>query len=96
MERTLAAMSSPVLMIPQSESAAPTRRSVSTERPSPTIATDEWGAIVGALPVERVRGFAESITGARFEIIEDAGHAVVVEKPERVAELSLEFLDALP
>jgi len=46
------------------------------------------------VPLERARGLAEAIDDARFEIIEDAGHAVVVEKPDRVVELCLDFLDA--
>jgi len=44
------------------------------------------------VPLDRARGLAESIGGARFEIIQGAGHAVVVEQPQRVAELCLEFL----
>ncbi len=48
------------------------------------------------VPLDRARGLADAIEGARFEIIEDAGHAVVVEKPDRVVELCLEFLDSLP
>lgn len=47
----------------------------------------------GFVPRERARGLAEAIDGARFEIIEGAGHAVVVEQPGRVVELCLEFLD---
>jgi pimeloyl-ACP methyl ester carboxylesterase len=50
----------------------------------------------GFVPVAEVRKLAEGIEGARFEIIEGAGHAVVVEKPDRVTELCLEFLDSLP
>ena len=44
------------------------------------------------VPLDRARGLAESIGGARFEIIQGAGHAVVVEEPQRVADLCLEFL----
>ena len=44
------------------------------------------------VPLDRARGLAEAIGGARFEIIQGAGHAVVVEQPQRVAELCLEFL----
>jgi len=53
------------------------------------VVAAEFDAFV---PLDRTRGLAESIGGARFEIIEGAGHAVVVEKPQRVAELCLEFL----
>jgi len=49
----------------------------------------------GFVPLDRARGLAEAIIGARFEIIEGAGHAVVVEKPDRVVELCLDFLGTL-
>jgi len=49
----------------------------------------------GFVPVDRARGLAEAIDGASFKIIEEAGHAVVVEQPQRVVELCLEFLEAL-
>ena len=49
----------------------------------------------GFVPVDRARGFAEAIDGASFKVIEEAGHAVVVEQPQRVVELCLEFLEAL-
>ena len=45
------------------------------------------------VPMHRARGLANSIPGARFEIIEGAGHAVVVEQPEVVIERVLEFID---
>jgi 3-oxoadipate enol-lactonase len=47
------------------------------------------------VPLDRARGLADAIGAARFEIIEDAGHAVVVENPGRVAELCLDFLGSL-
>jgi pimeloyl-ACP methyl ester carboxylesterase len=50
----------------------------------------------GFVPLNRARGLANAIDGASFEIIEGAGHAVVVEQPKRVVELCLEFLDSLP
>jgi pimeloyl-ACP methyl ester carboxylesterase len=53
------------------------------------VVTAELDAFV---PLDRARGLAESIGGARFEIMQGAGHAVVVEQPQRVAELCLEFL----
>ena len=49
----------------------------------------------GFVPLERARGLAEAIEGATFEIIEGAGHAVVVEQPKRIVELCLEFLRPL-
>lgn len=49
----------------------------------------------GFVPLDRARGFAEGIDGASFEIIEGAGHAVVVEQPQRVVDLCLAFLGSL-
>jgi len=49
----------------------------------------------GFVPIDRARGLATAIGGARFEIIEGAGHAVVVEKPQRIAEICMDFLAAL-
>ena len=46
----------------------------------------------GFVPFDRARGLADAIQGARFEVIAGAGHAVVVEQPERVVELCREFL----
>jgi pimeloyl-ACP methyl ester carboxylesterase len=39
-------------------------------------------AFDGFVPLERARGLAESIGGASFRVIEGAGHAVVVERPD--------------
>ncbi len=47
----------------------------------------------GFVPFARAQGLAEAVDGARFEVIEGAGHAVVVEQPDRVVELCLEFLE---
>lgn len=44
------------------------------------------------VPLERARGLAAGIHGARFELIAGAGHAVVVEEPRRIVELCLGFL----
>jgi len=46
----------------------------------------------GFVPLDRARGLAEAIDGASFMSIEGAGHAVVVEQPQRVVDLCLEFL----
>ena len=46
----------------------------------------------GFVPLDRARGLAEVIAGASFKVIEEAGHAVVVEQPQRVVEMCLEFL----
>jgi pimeloyl-ACP methyl ester carboxylesterase len=44
--------------------------------------------------VPRAHGerYAERIAGAKLEVLENAGHAVVVEEPARVAELAVRFL----
>jgi 3-oxoadipate enol-lactonase len=47
------------------------------------------------VPLERARGLAGAINGAEFDVIKGAGHAVVVEKPKRVVELCMEFLERL-
>jgi len=49
----------------------------------------------GFVPLHRARGLAEAIDGASFVSIEGAGHAVVVEQPQRVADLCLECLDTV-
>jgi pimeloyl-ACP methyl ester carboxylesterase len=49
----------------------------------------------GFIPLDRTRALADGIGGARFELIGGAGHAVVVEQPERLVELTLEFLGGL-
>ncbi len=46
----------------------------------------------GFIPLDRTRALADGISGARFEVIEGAGHAVVVEQHKRIVELCLEFL----
>jgi pimeloyl-ACP methyl ester carboxylesterase len=46
----------------------------------------------GFVSAAEVRDMASRIDGARFEILEGAGHAVVVEQPKRIVELILEFL----
>lgn len=50
------------------------------------------GSEDGATPPELVRGTAEMIPGARFEVIGGAGHLPCVEAPEAVAELIGGFL----
>ncbi len=47
----------------------------------------------GFIPLDRCRGLADAIPGADFKIIEGAGHAVVVENPQAVVTLALEFFE---
>jgi len=44
------------------------------------------------VPLHRAQGLAAAIPNARFEVIEGAGHAVVVEQAEEVIERVTEFL----
>jgi pimeloyl-ACP methyl ester carboxylesterase len=47
------------------------------------------------VPFDRTRSLARRIGGARFVLMEGAGHAVVVEQPDKVVEICLEFLESL-
>jgi pimeloyl-ACP methyl ester carboxylesterase len=49
----------------------------------------------GFVPLQRARGFAEAIVGADFRFVNGAGHAVVVEQPDEVARLCLDFLEGV-
>ena len=48
------------------------------------------------IPRERCRAIAETIPGARFEVVEGAGHAVVVEQPEELVARIEAFLAGVP
>ena len=52
------------------------------------------GSDDGSTPPDLVRETAESIAGARFEIIRGAGHIPCVEQPEALARLIGDFLRA--
>jgi pimeloyl-ACP methyl ester carboxylesterase len=49
----------------------------------------------GFIPRQHCRALADGIPGARFEVIEGAGHAVVAEQPEEVVRLTKAFLATL-
>ena len=46
----------------------------------------------GFIPRERCRALADAIPNADFRVIEGAGHAVVVERPDAVVSLASDFL----
>ena len=50
------------------------------------------GSLDGSTPPEVVRGLADLIAGAGFEVIEGVGHIPCVEAPERLGSLISEFL----
>jgi 3-oxoadipate enol-lactonase len=45
------------------------------------------------IPRQRCRAIADLVPGARFEVIEGAGHGVIAEQPERVARLCRNHLE---
>lgn len=46
----------------------------------------------GFIPRERCRALAAGISGARFVLMEGAGHAVVIERPDELVHLCRDFL----
>jgi pimeloyl-ACP methyl ester carboxylesterase len=52
-----------------------------------------WGENDRIIPVSHAYSAHEEMPGSRLEVIKGAGHFVQLEKPERVAELILDFLD---
>ncbi len=51
-----------------------------------------WGEKDRIIPVSHARSAHEEMPGSRLEVIADAGHFVQLERPQRVAELILDFL----
>lgn len=49
----------------------------------------------GFIPLDRTRALADAIPNSRFEVMPGAGHAVVVEQPEELTELYLDFLSRI-
>ncbi len=45
------------------------------------------------MPLERSRALASAVHGARVEVVEGSGHALVVEKPEEFTQICLRFLE---
>jgi pimeloyl-ACP methyl ester carboxylesterase len=50
-----------------------------------------WGGADRIIPVDCARQYCDVLKDSRLEIIKDAGHAVDLEEPERVAELITAF-----
>jgi pimeloyl-ACP methyl ester carboxylesterase len=46
------------------------------------------------VPRAHAERYAERISGARLEVVEDVGHALDVERPEAVADVVTSFLAA--
>ena len=51
-----------------------------------------WGDHDGFIPPDTAERWVELIRGARGEIIEDCGHLPVLERPDELARLAVEFL----
>jgi pimeloyl-ACP methyl ester carboxylesterase len=51
-----------------------------------------WGEKDRIIPAKHARSAHEEMPGSRLEIVPGTGHFLMVEKPERVAELILDFL----
>jgi 3-oxoadipate enol-lactonase len=49
----------------------------------------------GFVPPEQTQALAQAIQGARLEVMPGAGHAVVIEQPQELAQRCLRFLGAL-
>ncbi len=52
-----------------------------------------WGAADRIVPVEHGRAYAEAIPGARFVLIEEAGHLPQLETPDRLADEIWNFVE---
>jgi len=50
----------------------------------------------GMFPLDRARALAAAIPGARFAVIPGGSHAIVIEKPEEVVRILLDFLATVP
>ena len=49
----------------------------------------------GLMPPERVRALAAAVPGARLEMIDRSGHALVVERPDPLIDACLSFLEGV-
>jgi pimeloyl-ACP methyl ester carboxylesterase len=50
-----------------------------------------WGEHDGIVPLSAGRRYAEIVSGARLEIVNDAGHHIELERPAELARLILDF-----
>jgi pimeloyl-ACP methyl ester carboxylesterase len=53
-----------------------------------------WGDRDRLVPLDAVRGVAQSFPDARLEVIRDCGHMPMIEEPDRTIDLLRAFLDA--
>jgi pimeloyl-ACP methyl ester carboxylesterase len=60
---------------------------------APTLVA--WGGKDALVPVEHGRRYAERIAGARFEVVQDCGHAMYFERPAEFAALVGDFLSGV-
>jgi pimeloyl-ACP methyl ester carboxylesterase len=54
-----------------------------------------WGAKDNFASVKMAHRFHDELAGSRLEIVEDAGHFVWEDAPERTARALVDFLDGL-
>ena len=54
-----------------------------------------WGGADAIVPLECGRQYVEVLPNARLEVVEDAGHVVDLEEPERLAGLIVDFVAAV-
>jgi pimeloyl-ACP methyl ester carboxylesterase len=64
-----------------------------TEIACPTLIV--WGDSDSLLPLRHAREYARRIVGSRLEVIAEAGHLPMLERPERFNRVVLEFLEEI-
>ena len=50
-----------------------------------------WGAADRIVPFDCAEQYAEVLSNSQIEVIDDAGHVVDLEQPDRLAELIVKF-----
>jgi len=51
-----------------------------------------WGTEDTWIPVDRAHRLAEQVPGARLDLVEDAGHLVQLDAPDRLTEILRRWL----